>query len=318
LPGLAELEELPELRALTGILRALVRRAQGLSRECLVAWLHGFAYGDASTLLRSNTLALETPRLDTLLAFLAVATRLADYGRHGLRAAKVYPYIRAASDTKSLQRYKWHAFVRLDPGVYHVVATKEPTIVDSYSSNLETLAAFTAGLIDSDGTIVMSVKRRRKRLYFEPELEIVNTDLALLESLRSAWLRYGISLNLHGHSEAGEAKRLRRLRRVWRLRIGSQRDLRNLLLYIIPFMFNIKRLARAEITKSYIEGEIPRDPALIRAIVAKLDDYYEHTLKKLSIDMIKNLSEKRCILSVMPDGSIKPLQRVTTRSRSRP
>ncbi|NPA99661.1 MAG: hypothetical protein GXO43_09815 [Crenarchaeota archaeon] len=305
LPGL---EELPELKALESLLKALVKRARRIGERQRLAWLHGFAFGDASIPKRS-TLGLETSRLDTLLAFLAVAISFANYDRYGLRAARVYPYIRMVDDTKSLQRYKWHAFIYLEPDTYSAVSVKKPSIIDNYTNSIEILAAFTAGLIDSDGTIVISVKKRRRKLYFEPEVTIVNTDIEALESLRRAWMKYGVTLSIHGHSKRGKARGITRLKDVAMLRTCSQHEIRKLLTRIIPYMFHIKRLARAAITLSYIEGRIPRDPLLIKQAVDKLTNYYDHTLKTMSISIIEKLYWKNIVLAIAPNGSIELIKK---------
>ena len=183
---MTELQELKELKVVEGILKALIKRAKNMTIEQKLAWLRGFVYGDVSILV-NNTLGLETSRLDTLLAFLAIATSFANYRKYGAnRAVRVYPYIRIEDDTKSLQKYKWHAFVYVAPEVYHKVTQRDISILDGYANRLNLLSAFTAGLIDSDGTIVISVKKRRGRLYFEPELEIVNTDKDMLAKLQHA------------------------------------------------------------------------------------------------------------------------------------
>jgi len=307
LPGLGEL---PGLKALESLLKALARRAQRMSEEQRLAWLHGFAFGDASLSI-PNVLGLETSRLDTLLAFLAVAISFANYDRYGLRAAKVYPYIRAASDVKSLEKHKWYAHIYVCSDVYYYVSSRYPSSMDSYKNSLTMLSAFTAGFIDSDGAIVMSVKKRRRKLYFEPELYIVNSDVGALAKLRSLWLEHGVLMNLHKHSPRGTIRGFTRLRRVWRLRTGLQSEISKILKNIIPYMFNLKRLARAVITKSYVEGAIPRDPKLIMNAIKRLNNYYEQKLKYHSRSLVEKLVQKDLVLAVLPDGSIE----LTVRTR---
>ncbi|RLI01470.1 hypothetical protein DRO31_06405 [Candidatus Bathyarchaeota archaeon] len=253
-----------------------------------------------------NTLALETSRLDTLLAFLAVAISFADYSKHGLlRAARVYPYVRREGDTKSLQRYKWHAFIYVVPEVYDEVTEVDTIIVDEYADDIDLLAAFTAGLIDSDGTIVMSFKRRRGKMYFETELEIVNANKDLLTRIQQAWADYGIVLGLHVHSKIGKTKRFKRLRPVWRLRTCSQDTISKMLEYILPYMYNIKRIARATLTKRYINGKVTKNTEIFRRVHERLIEYYDHVLKEKSIQLIQKLYWNDEILAIEPNGTIK-------------
>ncbi len=304
------MQELKELKVVEGILKALIERAKNMTIEQKLAWLHGFVYGDISILV-NNTLGLETPRLDTLLAFLTIVTSFANYQKYGTRGAvRVYPYIRIEDDTKSLQKYKWHVFVYVIPEVYHKVIQRNVSILNEYINRLDLLATFTAGLIDSDGTVVISVKKRRGRLYFEPELEIVNTDKDMLTMLQHAWKQYGITLGLHIHSNIGRAKTFTRTKPVWRLRTCSYAMLSELIKYVLPYMYNTKRIARATIARSYIEELIPKDPILIKTASDKLAQHYEHRLRELSMYIIEQLYWRDKILVIKPNGSIEITKRV--------
>ena len=267
-----------------------------------------------------DTIGLETSRLDTLLAYLAIVTDFANYEKYGISTAKVYPYIRSAKDVKSLQRYKWHAYIYVKPETYFRILLGKWNInaaIDNYSKNIKTLSALTAGLIDSDGAIIISVKSRRGKYYFEPEVEIVNANKELLEKLQKAWLIHGIELKVHKHSKEGITGKatFRRLKPVWRLRATSHHTIHKLLNNILPYMTHIKRIARAAIVKAYIEGKIQRNPQQIKKAHQQLKEYYENMLKTISINLIKKLHQIDKILSIQQDGTIKIIKRPEKPSR---
>ena len=264
-------------------------------------------------MMPQNTIGLETSRLDTLLSYLAIIIDFANYERYGMSTAKVYPYIRRPSDMRSLQRYKWHAYVYVKPEIYFKVLLRRQRIdfIDDYAKDTRILSAFTAGLIDSDGAVIISVKSRRGKYYFEPEVEIVNANKELLEKLQKAWTIHGIELKIHKHSKEGITGKaiFMRLKPVWRLRATSHHTIHKLLRNILPYMIHIKRIARASIVKAYIEGKIGRDPYQIKRTHQQLKQYYENTLKIISVNLVKKLYRINKILSIQQDGTIEVINR---------
>ena len=80
-------------------------------------------------------------------------------------------------------------------------------------------------------------------------------------------------------------------------------------------MTHIKRIARAAIVKAYIEGKIQRNPQQIKKAHQQLKEYYENTLKTISINLIKKLHQIDKILSIQQDGTIKIIKRPEKPSR---
>ncbi len=70
-------------------------------------------------------------------------------------------------------------------------------------------------------------------------------------------------------------------------------------------MYNIKRIARAILTKRYINGKAMKNTEILREVHKRLIEYYDHILKEKSIQLIQKLYWNDEILAIEPNGTIK-------------
>jgi len=102
------------------------------------------------------------------------------------RYSHVHRYPRKAS----LTGYEWTLECDLDSSFEFLFAKSSLTCLESLSK--EEFLAFLAGFFDAEGSIMLHNKRNR----FNPEVQIVNTDEAVLEFLQLRIQRLGFSAKL--------------------------------------------------------------------------------------------------------------------------
>ena len=188
--------------------------------------------------------------------------------------------------------YKWILWATIKPEIAEPLAIKSRQAIQLYADNKQLLAALTAGLIDTDGTIILHIARRKRLKYkprFEPEVAIINTDKALLEELRKAWLKYGIKLNIRidKRPEKSKLKERKQQRTSWRLNTAAFPTMQQLLQIILPYMKHWEKIAKTKLTLAYIQGKIPQNPQLIQQIRDKL----EQTIKQQVQEYIKQAQQ---------------------------
>ena len=206
-----------------------------------LSWAYGFTYGDASMYRLSydfRRIDVETSHIGTLIAFLSIFTYLAE------EPIIVRTYIRR----NSFSPYKIRAYAYTGYTIYDILRQKNIVNVLEYiKENRHLFKFFVAGLIDSDGSIQPLIKKRGKgkiRLYFEPEVSIVNKDLNLLDTVnRLLWSYYQIRNNLVSAHTAG----------CYRIRINSREDIKKLLDIIKDKILNIERRKKAILTLQYLK-----------------------------------------------------------------
>ncbi len=179
---------------LWSIYSGLLKRVMRWREDEVRAWFHGFIIGDGSYTCKYDypAFGVETTHLGTLLAFSSIGYYISDK-----KYVRITSYPRR--DPRSFAVWKAHAAIYSRREHYYMCSHSSTGILKEYANDLHLLSAFTAGYIDSDGAIVLSVKRRfrpKPRYYLEPEIIIVDMDKELLESLKDAWVKYGVEGNV--------------------------------------------------------------------------------------------------------------------------
>ncbi len=248
-----------------------------------IAYAHGQVLGDV-TLLKTRrqwrvTLSTTHPALEK--AFTQTFLPLSQNNK-----IRKYPVRGAATP------YKWILTTTIKPGTARTLAIGSKQAIQLYANNKQLLAALTAGLIDTDGTITLHIARRKRLEYrprFEPEVAIINTDKELLEELRKAWLRYGIKLNIRIDKRPEKSKLKERKQQLisWRLNTAAYPTIQRLLQATLPYMKHWEKIAKAKITLAYIQGKIPQNPQSIQQIRDKL----EQTIKQQVQEYIKQAQQ---------------------------
>jgi len=301
---LTRLLELEELRIVEGLLKALVRRARNIPMEQRLAWLYGFALGDASVFIVKNEITLTTPRIDTMLAFVVMALEFS-------RVVRAYPGMKRGGTPT------WYIHAETSPELVQKICKVKKLDIESYLRNRELLAPLTAGLMDSDGSIALSVKKRKRggsyKYYFEPDVSITNSNKQLLQILRDAWAKHGILFKIYTPTKSGSVGKGGFVRRkdVYRIRIEAQHQIGMYLRQVLPYMQHIERIAKASITLAYIESRIPHKPEIIAKASEVLKQYYEQVLKIKSHNLISKLYNLRKQLKIYKNGTIcvSPIKR---------
>jgi len=264
------------LNFIESVLKNLHKVTSSWENEVIRAWFHGFVAGDGSYTC-SHTgrrdIHVETTHLGTLLCFTAIGIRLADTGY-----VRIYAYPRG--NPKSFTTWKLRAYIQSHKE--HELLCKKDIheIFEDFSKRPDLLAAYTAGLMDSDGTVVLSVKKRfrpKPRFYLEPEVIIVNKDKKLLDLLYSRW----IELNIHGNVQHHPGN-------LFRYRISAKSEICKFLVHVSKYMVNIERIGKATLLKAILQEKIHYDPVMIKTIVKRHLSYISRLkviARQLAIEM---------------------------------
>ncbi len=248
-----------------------------------IAYAHGQILGDVTLIKTRNqwrtTLSTTHPALEKayIQTFIPLSTD---------NKIRKHPVLGAATP------YKWILWTTIKPETAKTLAIKGKQAIQLYANNKQQLAALTAGLIDTDGTIALSIVRRKRLGYkprFEPEVAITNTDKELLEELRKAWLKHGIKLNIRidKRPEKSKLQKRKQQRTSWRLNTAAFPTIRQLLQTVLPYMKHWEKIAKARVTLAYIQRKIPQNPQLIQQIRDKL----EQTIKQQVQEYIKQAKQ---------------------------
>ncbi len=170
--------------------------------------------------------------------------------------------------------YKWNIYAWISAEIAEILAVKGPRATLLYAESKDLLAAFTAGLFDSDGGLSLAIVRRKRMNYrprFEPRVAIYNADKELLEALRRSWLKYGIRLRL-GKDRSPQLKRPWKGKLVvYELATASYPMIVRFLLTILPYMKHWEKITKAKITIKHIVSTIPWKPQPIASLRDKID-----------------------------------------------
>ncbi len=156
--------------------------------------------------------------------------------------------------------YKWNIYAWMSAEIANILAIKGPRAVVLYGESKDLLAAFTAGLFDSDGGVTLSITRRKRMNYkprFEPRVAIYNSDRALLEELRKLWFRYGIKLRVRKDRSPQLNRPWKGKLIVYELASASYSTIVNFLSTILPYMKHWEKITKAKITINHIMSTIP-------------------------------------------------------------
>ncbi len=279
------------LQMIEEILMKQIRNIRHWDIHEQLSWAYGFTYGDASMYRLSHDLRridVETSHIGTLIAFLSVFTYLAE------EPIIIRTYIRR----NSFSPYKIRAYTYIGYAIYEILKQKNIVNVLEYiKGNKHLFKFFVAGLIDSDGSIQPLIKKRGKtktRLYFEPEVTIVNKDLNLLDTVNTLlWRYYQVRNNLVSAHTAG----------CYRIRINSKEDIKNLLDMIKDKILNIERRKKAELTLQYLK---PLTQVAIQ--LKKQIDVLNNEIKTMNMYLrilIERLTMEHMFLYLYRDGFIE-------------
>jgi len=170
--------------------------------------------------------------------------------------------------------YRWTLYTWINPQLGKILSNKDLGIVDIYAQKLENIAAFISGLMDSDGSIIISIKRR-KRLNYKPiveyEIGLFNSNKELLIKIMKAMKMFNISLNIRKNCDLTKKTIRRGKRIVWELYTSRTSEIKKLLPLLLSHMKNSERIERALLLKSITEGKVPKDPTLIAELREKIN-----------------------------------------------
>ena len=179
--------------------------------------------------------------------------------------------------------YRWTLYTWIKPQLGKILSNKALEIIDRYAQKIEDVSAFISGLIDSDGSIIISIKRR-KRLNYKPiveyEVGIFNSNKELLMKLMKAMQMFNVILKIRKNCDLTKKTIRKGKRIVWELYTSRTAEIRKLLSLILPYMKNKERIERALLLKSIIEGEIPKDPILIARLRKEINDKILHEVRE--------------------------------------
>ena len=277
------------IKSIEGILKGIENIVSKWDINVQRAWLHGFIVGDVSyTCLYTwrTDIAVETTHIGTLLSFSAVAYRFSHLGY-----VRVYSYPRRDQRSYTVWKLRAHIHSRKE---HDLLCSKTPyEILDLFSKDINTLSAYTAGFMDSDGTIVLSVKKRyrpKPHYYLEPEIIIVDKDRYLLELLKEKWTRQGIHGNVQKHPG-----------NLYRYRISAKGEIFRFLNYIVKYMLNIERLGKAYLLMAVLEEKIKIKPKDLKIAVKRYNDLLAK-MKNQANQLAKEMYKQNKSLVISKEG----------------
>ncbi len=268
-------------------LRELLKRVIKWNPLEVHAWAFGFSLGDASidrAYLQTKRIDVETSRLGTLICFLTIFLLLAT------PPIKIRFYVRKDSRAK----YKMRAYAKVSRELLELLASREFDKFNVFEEDYM-FRSFLAGIIDSDGSIQPYVKKRGKkkqRLYFEPEVCIINSNTKLLEEIqKQLFSKYSIRGNVVYAYTPG----------VYRLRINSLESVYNFLKLTDNHLLNIERLPKAKVIQLYYKNKITIEE-LIKINKRLKDQNYK--IHKILQSFILTMNKNKLVLVVDENGKI--------------
>ena len=264
------------------------------------AYAHGQTLGDA-TLIKARrqwrvTLSTTHPALEK--AFAQAFLPLSLDGK-----IRKYPVQGGATP------YKWILWTTIKPETAKTLAIKGKQAIQLYANNKQLLAALTAGLIDTDGTIALSIVKRKRLKYkprFEPKVAIYSSDKEMLEALRLSWNKYGIILRLR----KGRSPQLKRPWKgklvVYELATYSYPMIIRFLTTILPYMKHWEKIIKAKITIHHIIRNIkqPWNPHPIEQIRSKLEQWIKQQVQEYIKQAQQAYQNKKAYI-ITPNGVIE-------------
>ena len=170
--------------------------------------------------------------------------------------------------------YRWNIYAWIEPSIARILAVRGAGAVDFYSGSKELLAAFTAGLFDTDGGLTLTIVRRKRMKYkprFEPRVSVYNSDKEMLRVLRDSWLRYGIKLMLRKDRDPQLKRPWKGKLVVYELATASYSVIVEFLETILPYMKHWEKIVKAKITVKHITSMTPWKPEPIASLRDKIN-----------------------------------------------
>ncbi len=247
---------------LHSMIESLVKRTINKKQYETIPHFYGLILGDGSYTCKysKSRLSIETSHIGTLLAFIVSALNL---------NTPIILYTFPRKDNLSFSKWKIRCDVHINHVKQNLCSKTKLEIAKLFSSPPPQWFSFNAGLMDSDGAIIISIKKRnrpRPRLYLEPEIIIMDQDKTFLDYVCSVWKKCGIHGYVHRHPD-----------NVYRFRITSKPQILRFLEYVTPYMYNIERLGKASLLIPYLKEY--RDLTLLKSRVKM----YNNVMNKLQI-----------------------------------
>jgi len=170
--------------------------------------------------------------------------------------------------------YEWTLYTWIPQWLGEVLSNRDSHVVKVYEKSLDELIAFISGLMDSDGSIIISIKRRRRLNYtplVEYEISIYSSNRPLLINIKDVLAKYGIKMNLRKNSDVTRKTKRKGHVIVWQLYTSKTSEITKLLSFLLKYMKNEDRIEKALLLKRMIKGEIPKDPTLISKLRNKIN-----------------------------------------------
>jgi hypothetical protein len=171
------------VRTLYFMIKSLLNRSMGSKQYRVKPYFYGLIIGDGSYTCKyhDNVIGIKTSRIGTLLAFIVSALNL---------NIPINLYTFPRHDNISFSKWKIRCYVKIHDIKQDLCSKTKLDIAKMFSSSPEQWFSFNAGLMDSDGAVVISIKKRNRpkpRLYLEPEIIIMDQDKIFLEYIRNTW-----------------------------------------------------------------------------------------------------------------------------------
>jgi len=231
-------DKMNEITTLHTMIKSIIKKTSNMKQYEILPQFYGMILGDGSytCTYSRGSLGIETSHIGTLLAFITPTLVL---------GSTIMLYTFPRRDNISFSRWKIRCYTYIRDVKQNICSKSKLEIAEQFSHSDKQWFSFNAGLMDSDGAIVISVKRRNRpkpRLYLEPEIIIMDQDRTFLEYICEIWKKYSIYGHVNRHPD-----------NVYRFRITSKSQILKFLKYVTPYMFNIERIGKASLLIPYLE-----------------------------------------------------------------
>ena len=207
-----------------------------------LAYMHGLVIGDIDVVKLGKYWKVRTTTSHPAMERVFVET-FAKVSVDGL--IRKYPKL---SDPKSVTTHNvkchWRLYTYIEKWLGEILIKKSEDVIDDYIDDINTLSAFTAGLMDSDGTIVIGLSKRtgNTRPRIQLKVGFINKNKNLLSKIIEAWRKFSISL----HIELNRNTSVNHFGNspIWFAVTESKKTIAKLASYILKYMRHYERKQR--------------------------------------------------------------------------
>ena len=163
--------------------------------------------------------------------------------------------------------YKWMLYTWLDEKLGSKLTIRRIEYLKEAYSSFPEFLWFLAGLFDSDGSIAITINRR-KRLKYKPLVEykfcIISTNRDLLEFIQNIITsKFNIYVGIRKNRLMRKKAISPGKKQTWELAISSSKGLKTILDNLFPLIQHRERKLKAKFLLDILDGKIERNPDIV-------------------------------------------------------